>query len=196
MASMSPGRMSAAGGSGASGGGGGGPAGAGRPSTGAASSSNQMARNARPSASCVADSAAWADSAGQDAASATSSTQPLLARMCRSCMPRDAVLMGTTTAPSQPQPSTTDRNSCRLPAIRPTRSPRPTPADARRAAQLAAWPGASPKRKAPPGACTHRRSPRRAPCSTNNDGNVNACMATLPRLFGRCPRRRGSVELV
>ena len=40
---------------------------------------------------------------------------------------RDAVLIGTATAPSQPQPSTTDRNSIRLPAISATRSPRRTP---------------------------------------------------------------------
>ncbi|MNS86744.1 hypothetical protein D3C72_1206580 [compost metagenome] len=182
MASMSPGRMSAAGNGGvaARDSDGARVAGAGSPWAASISSSSQIARKANgPSSSAVSATDARPASAGQEAASATSNTQPLLARMCRSCMPRDAVLMGTTTAPSQPQPNTIDRNSWRLPAMSPTRSPRATPAAANRAAQLAAWAGASQNRSEPPGACTHKRSPWRAACSTNNDGNVNACMTTL-----------------
>ena len=97
-------------------------------------------------------------------------------------MPRDAVLIGTATAPSQPQPSTTDRNSIRLPAISATRSPRRTPWAASSAAQRAACAGASPYSSVPPGAWTRARAPWRAAWSISIAGNVCACMLVFPLL--------------
>ena len=100
---------------------------------------------------------------------------------------RDAVLIGTATAPSQPQPSTTDRNSIRLPAISATRSPRRTPWAASSAAQRAACAGASPYSSVPPGAWTQARAPWRAAWSISIAGNVCACMLVFP-LVGVGPR--------
>ena len=54
-----------------------------------------------------------------------------IARMCSSCAPREAVLMGTAMAPSQAQPRIVRRSSARLPHMRATRSPGLTPAAAK-----------------------------------------------------------------
>ena len=76
-------------------------------------------------------------SRSRNAASITSSRAPLSARKYSICGPIDAVLIGTATAPSQPQPRKASSNSTRLPHISATRSPRATPA-ARSAARTRA----------------------------------------------------------
>ena len=75
----------------------------------------------------------------------TSKRAAEFARMCCSWAPREAVLIGTSTAPSQPQPRKISMNSARFEQISATRSPATTPASASRPAARAASSGASAK---------------------------------------------------
>ena len=84
-----------------------------------------------------------------NASSITSSRAPLSASKYSICGPIDAVLIGTATAPIQPQPRTVASNSTRLPHISATRSPRATPARRSAAPRARARPRAS--------ACDHAR---------------------------------------
>ena len=59
-------------------------------------------------------------------------------KMCCSCGPRDATLIGTATAPSQAQPSTISKNSIRFEQMTATRSPGSMPAERKVPAQRTA----------------------------------------------------------
>ena len=69
---------------------------------------------------------------GANSRSITISRAPQLLRMCSSCAPREATLMGTAMAPSQPQPNIVSSSSARLPHMMATRSPGLMPAAAER----------------------------------------------------------------
>ena len=84
----------------------------------------------------------------------TSKRAPQLARICCSWAPREAVLIGTQTAPSQAQPRKTSMNSMRFDAISATRSAGRIPAACNAAADRAATSQASAKLKLRPLAAT------------------------------------------
>ena len=62
-------------------------------------------------------------STGVSSRSMTMSRAPQLPRMCSSCAPREAVLIGTAMAPSQALPRMVSKSSARLPHMMATRSP-------------------------------------------------------------------------